>query len=251
MTPIPADCWTSLPENHLPHKWIDPENDPDVEAFLRRMNVDPSDTPVVILRRGRVLRNPWNSQLAAELGTPASPGRAGLCATCWSSGPARLAASVYGASDGLQVTTVDAIAAGGRASTTSRIENYLGFPAGISGAELTERAVVQVHRFGARVVVPVRVTALVVDGDHFRAELGGLHVVRARAVVMASGARYRRLDVPGLAHFETADVYYEATVNERQGVRRATGRRDRRRQSGRTGGAVSRRHRTTRLPTGA
>lgn len=183
MTPIPADCWTSLPENHLPYKWIDLENDPDVEAFLRRMNVGPRDTPVVILGHGKMLRNPSNSGVSAELGMQASPGRAGQCEVLVvGAGPAGLAASVYGASDGLQVTMVDAIAAGGRASTTSRIENYLGFPAGISGAELTERAVVQVHRFGARVVVPARVTALVVDGDHFRVELGGLDAVRARGV---------------------------------------------------------------------
>ncbi len=94
--------------------------------------------------------------------------------------------------------------------------NYLGFPVGISGAELIERAVIQANRFGASVIVPAKVTALAVDGDHFRAELGGLDAVRARAVVVASGARYRSLDVPGLTRFETANVYYEATVNERQ-----------------------------------
>src|SRR3984957_25105 len=138
-------------------------------------------------------------------------------ATCSSGGggPAGLPASGYGASDGLEVTTVNAMAVGGQASTTSRIENYLGFPAGISGAELTERAGVQAARFGARVIVPAAVTALTSAGDHFRTELDGHDQVRARALIVASGARYRRLDVPGLARFETANVYYEATVNER------------------------------------
>jgi thioredoxin reductase (NADPH) len=203
--------------NRLPHKWIDLEKDPDVDAFLRRMHVDRADTPVVILRTGKLVRNPSNSRLAAELGILVAPNHAGICdLLVVGAGPAGLAASVYGASDGLTVTTVDAVAVGGQASTTSRIENYLGFPAGISGAELTERAVVQAGRFGVRVVVPAKVTAVALDEGHFRAELGGSDCVRARAVVVASGARYRRLDVPGMARFETANVYYEATINERK-----------------------------------
>jgi thioredoxin reductase (NADPH) len=203
--------------NRLPHKWIDLEKESDVDAFLRRMNVDRVDTPIVILRREKLLRNPSNAQVAAELGILVAPSPTGLCdLLVVGAGPAGLAASVYGASDGLSVTTVDAIAVGGQASTTSGIENYLGFPAGISGAELTERAVVQARRFGVRLVVPAKMTALALDEGHFRAELGSRDVVRARAVVVASGARYRRLDVPGLARFETANVYYEATINERR-----------------------------------
>ena len=120
--------------NRLPHKWIDLEKDTDAEAFLRRMNVDPSDTPVVILGRGKMLRNPSNSQIAAELGQQASPGRARVRdLLVVGAGPAGLAASVYSASDGLQVTTVDAIAAGGQASTTSRIENYQAHVASMPG----------------------------------------------------------------------------------------------------------------------
>jgi thioredoxin reductase (NADPH) len=203
--------------NRLPYKWIDLENQPDVDAFLRRMNIDRADTPIVILQRGKLLRNPSTAQLAAELGILVAAARIGLCdLLVVGAGPAGLAASVYGASDGLDVTTVDAIALGGQASTTSRIENYLGFPAGISGAELTERAVIQARRFGVRLVVPAKVTALALDDGHLRAELETHQVVHARAVVVASGARYRRLDVSGLARFETANVFYEATINERQ-----------------------------------
>jgi thioredoxin reductase (NADPH) len=203
--------------NRLPHRWIDLEKDPDADAFLRRMKVDRTDTPVVIFRTGKLMRNPSNSEIAAELGILVSPNHVGVCdLLVVGAGPAGLAASVYGASDGLTATTVDAVAVGGQASTTSRIENYLGFPAGISGAELTERAVVQAGRFGVRVVVPAKVTAVALDEGHFRAELGGSDSVRARAVVVASGARYRRLDVPGMARFETANVYYEATINERR-----------------------------------
>jgi thioredoxin reductase (NADPH) len=203
--------------NRLPHKWIDLEIESDVDAFLRRMNIDRAETPIVILRRGKLLRNPTNAQVAAELGILAPAARIGLCdLLVVGAGPAGLAAGVYGASDGLNVTTVDAIALGGQASTTSRIENYLGFPAGISGAELTERAVVQARRFGVGLVVPTKVTGLAIDDGHFRAELETHEEVHARAVVVASGARYRRLDVPGLARFETANVFYEATINERQ-----------------------------------
>jgi thioredoxin reductase (NADPH) len=115
--------------NRLPHKWIDLEREPDVDAFLRRMDVDRADTPIVILRRQKLLRNPSNSQVAAELGVLVAPTPTGFCdLLVVGAGPAGLAASVYGASDGLSVTTVDAIAVGGQASTTSRIENYLGFP---------------------------------------------------------------------------------------------------------------------------
>jgi thioredoxin reductase (NADPH) len=203
--------------NRLPHKWIDLEKESDVEAFLRTMNIDRADTPIVILRCGRLLRNPSNAQLAVELGVLSPPIRTELCdLLVVGAGPAGLAASVHGASDGLSVTAVDAIALGGQASTTSRIENYLGFPGGISGAELTERAVVQARRFGVRLVAPTKVIALAVDDGHFRAELETDEVLHARTVLVATGARYRRLDVPGLARFETASVFYEATVIERQ-----------------------------------
>jgi thioredoxin reductase (NADPH) len=203
--------------NRLPHRWIDVEKAPEVDAFLQRMNVAPEDTPVVVLVNGKVLKNPSTAALADELHLRAlSPGSQGCDLLVVGAGPAGLAASVYGASDGLDVTTVDAVAVGGQASTTSRIENYIGFPAGISGAELTERAAVQARRFGARLVVPAHLITLENAGDHFRATFDGHGDVTARTVLVASGARYRRLDVPGLDRFETASVHYEATITERQ-----------------------------------
>jgi thioredoxin reductase (NADPH) len=203
--------------NRLPHRWIDVEKAPQVDAFLQRMNVAPQDTPVVVLADGRVLKNPSTAALADEFHLRASlPDSKGCDLLVVGAGPAGLAASVYGASDGLDVTTVDGIAVGGQASTTSRIENYVGFPAGISGAELTERAAVQTRRFGARLVVPAHLTTLENAGDHFRATFDGYDDVNARTVLVASGARYRRLDVPGLDRFETANVHYEATITERQ-----------------------------------
>jgi thioredoxin reductase (NADPH) len=181
------------------------------------MNVAPEDTPVVVLANGRVLKNPSTAALADELHLRAGlPDSQGCDLLVVGAGPAGLAASVYGASDGLDVTTVDSVAVGGQASTTSRIENYLGFPAGISGAELTERAAVQARRFGARLVVPANLITLVNVSDHFRATFDGYDDVTARTVLVASGARYRRLDLPGLDRFETANVHYEATIPERQ-----------------------------------
>jgi thioredoxin reductase (NADPH) len=203
--------------NRLPHRWIDVEKAPEVDAFLQRMKVAPEDTPVVVLANGKVLKNPSTAALADALHLRASlPGTQGCDLLVVGAGPAGLAASVYGASDGLDVITVDAVAVGGQASTTSRIENYLGFPAGISGAELTERAAVQARRFGARLVVPAQLSALEIAGDHFRATFNGHDDMAARSVLVASGARYRRLDVPGLDRFETASVHYEATITERR-----------------------------------
>ncbi|PPJ14408.1 cyclic nucleotide-binding protein [Nocardia nova] len=206
-----------LTRNRFPHKWIDVDQNPDVESFLQKMNVGVEDMPVVVLRRGTLLRNPSVSALATALGLRTANLDDSVCdLLVVGAGPAGLAASVYGASDGLEVTTVDATAVGGQAGTTSRIENYLGFPAGISGAELTERALVQARRFGVRVVVPAAVNALSVDEGSFRAELHNDESVRARAIVVASGARYRHLNVLGMQRFETANVFYEATVNERK-----------------------------------
>jgi thioredoxin reductase (NADPH) len=129
-------------------------------------------------------------------------------------GPAGLAAAVYGASEGLRTVVLDSVATGGQAATSSRIENYLGFPAGISGGELADRAVIQAEKFGATISVPVEATGLAQrDGYHaVRLDDGG--EIRARTVVIATGARYRRLDVPGLAEFEGSSVYYAATAME-------------------------------------
>ncbi len=200
--------------NRLPHRWLDLEKDPQAEALLRQLGIAPSETPVVIWRGDLVLRNPGNAELARIVGlrAPAS-GPVASDLLVIGAGPAGLAASVYGASEGVSVVVVDAVATGGQASTSSRIENYLGFPAGISGAELAERAVVQATRFGARICVPAEAVHLGrQDGDY---------VVRldddsatAHTVVLATGARYRRLNVPGVEELEGLGVHYAATVWE-------------------------------------
>ncbi|MCO5995709.1 FAD-dependent oxidoreductase [Actinoallomurus rhizosphaericola] len=201
--------------NRLPHRWIDLEQDTQAEQALRRLCVRPEDTPLVILNGDRILRNPSNAELAHAIGLP-TPAAHGDVAdlVIVGAGPAGLAAAVYGASEGLNTVVVDAVATGGQAGTSSRIENYLGFPSGISGAELAERAVIQAEKFGARLGVPAEATALEVENAGYGVALGDGGRISARTVVLATGARYRSLDVPGLERFQGCGVYYAATEVE-------------------------------------
>lgn len=194
---------------------MDLEKDKEAEALLRRFSIRPEETPVVIWKGERVLRNPSNAELARLIGLPAPSPEAGRCdVMVVGAGPAGLAAAVYGASDGLTTVTVDAVATGGQAGTSSRIENYLGFPSGISGGELIERAVLQAHKFGARLMVPAQVSGLTPQDDEYVVTFTDGSQARTGAVVLASGVRYRRLEVPGLDRLEGISVYYAATVHE-------------------------------------
>jgi thioredoxin reductase (NADPH) len=200
--------------NRLPHRFVDLENDPGADRALRRMAIGPRDTPLVVWGR-RILRNPSNADLAELVGlrTPIEHAEAVCDLLVVGAGPAGLAASVYGSSEGLRTVVLDAVATGGQAATTSMIENYLGFPAGISGSELAERALIQTRKFGARVQVPASATALHRADGHYAVELGDGQAA-ARTVVLATGARYRRLPVPRLEEFEENSVFYAATQIE-------------------------------------
>ncbi|MFA3839043.1 FAD-dependent oxidoreductase [Streptomyces aureus] len=201
--------------NRLPHRWLDLEKDKEAEALLRRFSIRPEETPVVLWKGEWVLRNPSNAELARLIGLPAPSPVAGRCdVMVVGAGPAGLAAAVYGASDGLTTVTVDAVATGGQAGTSSRIENYLGFPSGISGGELIERAVLQAHKFGARLMVPAQVSGLTSQDDEYVVTFTDGSQARAGAVVLASGVWYRRLEVPGIERLEGISVYYAATVQE-------------------------------------
>jgi thioredoxin reductase (NADPH) len=201
--------------NRLPCHWIDLEEDKSAEALLRRLGISAEETPVVLLGGTNVLRNPSNAELARAIGLPVGVSRETLCdLVVVGAGPAGLAASVYGASEGLTTITLDAIATGGQAATSSRIENYLGFPAGISGAELAERAVIQANKFGAHFSVPAEASSLYErDGAHAIGLADGTSVL-ARTAIIATGARYCRLDVPRLEEFEGSTVFYAATLSE-------------------------------------
>ncbi|GIF00829.1 FAD-dependent oxidoreductase [Paractinoplanes rishiriensis] len=200
--------------NRVPHTWIDLEEDPGAEELLRRLSVSAKDTPVVIWR-DKVLRNPSNAELAQFAGLRRSGQDEAMCdVVVVGAGPAGLAAAVYGASEGLTTVVLDAVATGGQAGTSSRIENYLGFPAGISGAELADRAVVQAKKFGAELNVPVEAVRLEWHDRDQVVHLDDGTQLRTRTVVIATGARYRKLDVPRLAEFEGTSVYYAATFME-------------------------------------
>jgi thioredoxin reductase (NADPH) len=200
--------------NRLPYRWLDLEADPSAEAVAAQFGVTPQDTPVVIVH-GRLLRNPSNAELAAAIGLPAPNEPQASCdMLVVGSGPAGLSAAVYGASEGMRVIVLDTTAAGGQAGTSSQIENYLGFPSGISGAELAERALLQAQKFGARFAVPAEATSIEQDDGHYRVRLGDGTSLTSALVVLATGVRYRRLDVPRADYFEKMSIYYAASQAE-------------------------------------
>ncbi|MEA2317729.1 MAG: thioredoxin reductase [Solirubrobacteraceae bacterium] len=200
--------------NRLPHRWIDLEEDPEAETLLRHLGVAPEDTPVVIWA-GQVLRNPSTVELARAVGLklPRAPATT-VDLVVVGAGPAGIAASVYGASEGLATVVLDAMAVGGQAATTSRIENYLGFPSGISGPELAERGTIQAEKFGVDINVPCTTIGLEQRDGQYVLRYDDSKQVATRAVVVATGARYRKLDVPRLEEFEGTSVYYAATQME-------------------------------------
>jgi thioredoxin reductase (NADPH) len=203
-----------LQRNRVPYRWMDLETDAEAEVVLQALGVEPGETPVV-LGGERVLRNPSNAELAAMLGLSARGAPPAMCdLVIVGGGPAGLAAALYGASEGLDTQAIDAVAFGGQASTSSRIENYLGFPAGISGGELAARAALQAAKFGARLVVPAEAVGFTREDGHYAIELAGGERVSGRAVIVATGARYRKLDVPGMERYEGVGVYYAATQAE-------------------------------------
>ena len=201
--------------NRLPHVWIEIEEDPEAEALLGRFGAKPSETPVTVWQGKDVLKNPTNLEFARTTGLEVdAPLERTYNLVVVGAGPAGLGASVYGASEGLSTLALESIALGGQAGTSSRIENYPGFPAGLSGFELASRILVQADKFGARTAVPQEAVGLRREDGHYHIELSDGGEVAARSVIAASGARYRRLEVPGLGRFEGVSVHYAATEAE-------------------------------------
>ena len=201
--------------NRVPHVWIEQEEDPKAEAMLARFGANPSETPVTVWQGEDVLKNPTNLEFARTTGLEVdAPLQRTYDLVVVGAGPAGLGASVYGASEGLSTLALESVALGGQAGTSSRIENYPGFPAGLSGFELASRILVQADKFGARTTVPQEATRLRREDGRFRIGLSEGGEVAARSVIVASGARYRRLGVESPGPFE--GVHYAATQAEAQ-----------------------------------
>jgi thioredoxin reductase (NADPH) len=195
--------------NRLPHVWLDLETDPTAAVVLAHHGLGPADTPVVAMRGGDVLRNPSNSELARAAGFGSGPiPNKTYDVVVIGAGPAGLAASVYGASEGLDTVALDGFGVGGQIGTMSRIENYLGFPVGVSGDEFAERALVQVLRFGATLLVPTKAVALAEHGEDYVIVSDSDDRMLAHSVIIATGVTYRTLDAVGLDRFEGLGVFY-------------------------------------------
>ncbi|HEY2899679.1 MAG TPA: FAD-dependent oxidoreductase [Polyangia bacterium] len=206
-----------LTRNGQPFTYQDVDSDPSVQALLDRFEVGVNEVPVVVCRERGVLRNPSIEKLAAELGLSLSLQTDKIRdLIVVGAGPAGLAAAVYAASEGLDVLVLEGTAPGGQAGTSSRIENYLGFPTGISGQALAGRALSQAEKFGADVAIGRRAVRLNCDARPYKIFLENNEVVRTRAIVIATGARYRKPDLPDLMRFEGAGIYYSATHLEAQ-----------------------------------
>jgi thioredoxin reductase (NADPH) len=206
-----------LSRNGHPHTYVDVERDPHVQAVLDQFNVKVTDIPVLICRGTLVLRNPSNAEAAECFGLNAGIDEGEVYdLIVVGAGPSGLAAAVYGASEGLNVLVLESNAPGGQAGSSSRIENYLGFPTGIAGQELAGRAFVQAEKFGAHIAIARTARSLKCARAPYSIQLDDGAIVQARSIIVAAGAQYRKLDLPNVAQFEGVGIYYGATQVEAQ-----------------------------------
>jgi thioredoxin reductase (NADPH) len=205
-----------LMRNGHPYSYIDLDRDPDVQNMLDGFQISVSEIPVLICRGQVVLRNPSNQEIAECLGFNESIDQTQVRElVVIGAGPSGLAAAVYGASEGLDVLVLETSSPGGQAGSSSRIENYLGFPTGISGQELASRAYLQAQKFGAEILI-TKATRLICDRKPYVIEVEGGARISARTIVIATGAQYRKLPLENLSRFEGTGVYYGATFVEAQ-----------------------------------
>ncbi len=205
-----------LAKNHVLFTWVDVETDPQVDRLLKQFGVTEADTPVVACSTMLLLRNPSNRDLADRIGIRHPLEQAVYDLVVVGAGPAGLAAAVYGASEGLRTAVLERSAPGGQAGTSMRIENYLGFPTGVTGSELTDRAIIQANKFGARLSVPTPVTHLTFDQAYSIVHLDGEESITAKCLLIATGVEYRPLGAEGEEQFEGRGVYFAATPVEAQ-----------------------------------
>ena len=203
-----------LASNLVPYRWLDVEREAEARTLLEAAGIGTDALPALFFEDGSVLTNPEPRQVAERLGRPLSAAFEVYDLVVVGAGPAGLAAAVYGASEGLRTLLLDRHAPGGQAGTSSRIENYLGFPAGVSGSELTRRAIAQAQRLGAEFLAPLEVTGVSMDGGYKRLALGDGRELITRSMLVATGMFYREHPAPGVAEHTGAGVYYGAATTE-------------------------------------
>ena len=203
-----------LARNRVPARWLDVERDGEARELLQVAGVDADRLPVALLEDGTVLERPTMLELAERLGISGQPASDHYDLVIVGGGPAGLAAAVYGASEGLRTVMIEREAPGGQAGQSSMIENYLGFPQGLSGSELTQRATSQARRLGAELLTVQDAVGLRVEGSGRFVELSGGGALSANCVLVASGVSYRKLDTPGFPELTGAGIYYGAAVTE-------------------------------------
>jgi thioredoxin reductase (NADPH) len=205
-----------LSKNRILFTWVDVETDPSVDRLLKQFGVTEQDTPVVACGKMLLLRNPSNRQIADAVGIRQPLEALVYDLVVVGGGPAGLAAAVYSASEGLRTVVLETTAPGGQAGSSMRIENYLGFPTGLTGSELAGRAILQANKFGARLSVPTPVNRLSFENGYTIVHLDGEETVTAKCLLIATGADYRLLGVEGSDRFAGTGVYYAATLAEAQ-----------------------------------
>jgi thioredoxin reductase (NADPH) len=203
-----------LASNLIPYRWLDVQRDPEAKQLMEVAGVTLKELPALVLENGTVLRKPEIRQVAESLGLSVVATRDLYDLIIVGAGPAGLAAAVYGASEGMRTLLLDGHGPGGQAAASSRIENYLGFPAGVSGSELTRRALAQAQRFGAEFLVPVSVSDVCVDQGYKRVMLSDGRELLTRAVIAATGMTYREHPAEGISACTGAGVYYGAAATE-------------------------------------
>jgi thioredoxin reductase (NADPH) len=211
-----------LSGNLVPYIWMDIENNPEAEKYLKSAGVSNSNLPLVVLKDGSFLADPSIPDLATGVGLQQKPTKEMYDVLIIGAGPAGLAASVYGSCEGLKTVLIERSNPGGQASSSARIENYLGFPTGLSGAELSRRAITQTLRFGTEILTPQAVKNITLQDGYKITELEDGSKIHSKAIVIATGVAYRKLEVPGMENFTGAGVYYGAAAIEANACRNET-----------------------------
>ncbi|MGE5106068.1 MAG: FAD-dependent oxidoreductase [Sphingobacteriales bacterium] len=208
-----------LSGNLVPYIWMDIEKDAEAEKYLISTNVSKSDLPLVVLKDGSFIKDPSLTELAERVGLQQKASKEMYDVLIIGAGPAGLAASVYGSCEGLKTLLIERSNPGGQASSSARIENYLGFPSGLSGAELSRRAITQTLRFGTEIITPQEVKNITVKDGYKITELVDGSQIHSKAIVIATGVAYKKLDIPGIENFTGSGVYYGAAAVEANACR--------------------------------